>query len=170
MAKYLNLPDGSSIQLKEGETKEQGFARAFQKYPEAFGFGAAAAAPAEQPESGFTPALKSGFAELKSGLAALAGKTGVMDTAAAEKYIAEQEAYQKRTFKPTATFGEAPVTKTLELLGGSLPYMAAPLVVGGAAATAPVSAPVATALGLGAAGAASATQFTGSNLRAQDAG
>lgn len=167
MAKYLNLPDGSSIQIKEGETREQALARAFQKYPEAFGFGAAAAAPAERPESGFTPALKSGFSELKSGLAALAGRTGLMDTAAAEKYIAEQEAYQRRTFRPTATFGEAPVTKTLELLGGSLPYMAAPLVVGGAAATAPVSAPVATALGLGAAGAASATQFTGSNLRRQ---
>lgn len=166
MAKYLNLPDGSSLQLKEGETKEQALARAFQKYPEAFGFGAAAA-PAAQPESGFTPALKSGYSELKSGLAALAGRTGIMDQAAAEKYIAEQEEYQKRTFKPTATFGEAPVTKTLELLGGSLPYMAAPVVAGGAVALTPLTGPAATIAGLGAAGAASAGQFTGSNLRRQ---
>ncbi len=121
----------------------------------------------ETPESGFTPALKSGFSELKSGLAALAGRSGIMDQAAAEKYIKEQEAYQQRTFKPTATFGEAPVTKTLELLGGSVPFMAAPIAAGALAATAPVAAPVATALGLGAAGATSAGQFTGSFLRRQ---
>ena len=163
MAKYLPLPDGSSVTIREGETPKQAWERAQRMYPEAFG----ARAAAEQPESGFTPSLKSSFSELKSGLAALAGRTGLMDTAAAEKYIKEQEEYQKRVFKPTATFGEAPITKTLELLGGSLPYTVAPLVIGGAAATAPVSAPVATALGLGAAGAASATQFTGSNLRAQ---
>ena len=163
MAKYLNLPDGTSIQIKEGETPAQARARAFEKYPEAFGYGKQAA-PEAQPESGFTPALKAGYSGLKSGLAALAGKTGIMDPAAAEQYIAEQEKYQKQTYKPTATFGEAPVTKTLELLGGSLPYMAAPIAAGALAATAPVSAPVASALGIGAAGLASAGQFTGSNI------
>lgn len=117
-----------------------------------------------QPESGFTPALKAGFSGLKSGIAALAGKTGIMNPAAAEQYIAEQEKYQQQTFKPTATFGEAPLTKTAELLGGSLPYMAAPIIAGGAAAAAPVAAPIASALGIGAAGLASAGQFTGSNL------
>ena len=166
MAKYLNLPDGTSIQLKEGETPAQARARAFEQYPEAFGYGKQAAEEAK-PESGFTPALKSGFSGLKSGIAALAGKTGIMDPAAAEKYIAEQEKYQQQTYKPTATFGEAPVTKTLELLGGSIPYMAAPIIAGGLAATAPVSAPVASALGIGAAGLASAGQFTGSNLITQ---
>ncbi len=145
-------------------------AKAQAKFPELF---AKAPAPGEGPESGFTPALKAGYSGLKSGLAALAGKTGIMDEEAAAKYMQEQEEYQKKTFKPTATFGEAPVTKTLELLGGSAPYMVAPLIAGGAAASAPVSG----ALGLGAlgasilggtaAGAASAAQFTGSNLQRQ---
>ena len=165
MAQYLNLPNGYSVEIKEGETKEAALARAIANNPKVFGF--EPAAPTEQPESGFIPALKSGTSELKAGIAALAGRTGIMDPAAAEQYIREQEEYQRRTFKPTATFGEAPVTKTLELLGGSVPYMAAPIVAGGLAATAPVSAPVATALGLGTAGAVSATQFTGSNIRRQ---
>lgn len=121
-----------------------------------------------EPESGFLPALKSGYSGLKSDVATLLGRTGLMDEAAAEKYRAEQEAYQKKTFKPTEEgWTEAPFTKATELLGGSLPYMAAPVVAGGAAALAPVSAPVAGALGLGAAGLTSAAQFTGSNLSRQ---
>jgi hypothetical protein len=170
MAKYLPLPDGTSVTIREGETPQDAWARAQRMYPEAF----QSAAPASTAESGFTPALKSGYSELKSGIAALAGRSGVMDPEAAQKYIAEQEEYQKRTFKPTATFGEAPITKTLELLGGSLPYTAAPLAVGALAPFAPVLAggaaltgTAATIAGLGAAGAASATQFTGSNLRRQ---
>jgi len=145
-------------------------AKAQAKFPELF---AKAPAPGEGPESGFTPALKAGYSGLKSGLAALAGKTGIMDEEAAAKYMQEQEEYQKKTFKPTATFGEAPLTKTAELLGGSLPYMAAPLIAGGAAASAPVSGALglgalgASVLGGTAAGAASAAQFTGSNLQRQ---
>lgn len=129
--------------------------------------GAPAKPKEKKGESGFTPALKSGFSGLKSGVAALAGKTGIVNPGAAEQYIAEQEKYQRETFAPTATFGEAPVTKTLELLGGSIPYMAAPIAAGALAATAPVSAPVASALGIGAAGLASAGQFTGGNLLTQ---
>jgi hypothetical protein len=157
MAQYLTLPNGSQFEIRQGETREQALSKALQQYPEAFGFGQAA--PTETPESGFVPALKSGISSLKSDVAALAGRTGIMDQAAAEKYIQEQADYQKRTFKPTATFGEAPVTKTLELLGGSFPYMAAPIAAG---ALAPAG-----ALALGAAGAASAAQFTGSNLSRQ---
>ena len=158
MAQYLTLPNGSQFEIRQGETRAQALAKALQQYPEAFGFGQAAAA-AQQPESGFVPALKSGVSSLKSDVAALAGRTGIMDQAAAEKYIKEQAEYQKRTFKPTETFGEAPVTKTLELLGGSVPYMAAPIAAG---ALAPAG-----ALAFGAAGAASAAQFTGSNLSRQ---
>lgn len=158
MAQYLTLPNGSQFEIRQGETREQALAKALQQYPEAFGFGQAAVSAA-QPESGFVPALKSGVSSLKSDIAALAGRTGIMDQAAAEKYIKEQEEYQKRTFKPTETFGEAPVTKTLELLGGSVPYMVAPIAAG---AVAPAG-----ALALGAAGAASAAQFTGSNLSRQ---
>ena len=156
MAQYLPLPDGSSVTIREGESPRDAWARAQKMYPEAF---KPAAASTEQPESGFVPALKSGVSSLKSDIAALAGRTGIMDQAAAEKYIQEQSDYQKRTFKPTETFGEAPVTKTLELLGGSVPYMAAPIAAG---AIAPAG-----ALALGAAGAASAAQFTGSNLSRQ---
>ncbi len=141
--------------------------KAQAKFPDLF------APPGAGPESGFTPALKAGVSGLKSGLAALAGKTGIMDEAAAEQYMKEQEAYQAKTFKPTATFGEAPLTKTAELLGGSLPYMVAPVVAGGVAASAPVAGALglgtagATALGLGATGLASGVQFTGSNIQRQ---
>jgi hypothetical protein len=170
MAQYLPLPDGNSVTIREGETPQQAYARAQQMYPESF---AKAPAPGEGPESGFTPSLKAGYSGLKSGLAALAGKTGIMDEAAAAKYMQEQEEYQKKTFKPTETFGEAPLTKTAELFGGSLPYMAAPIVAGGLAASAPVSGALglgalgASVLGGTAAGLASTAQFTGSNLQRQ---
>lgn len=124
-------------------------------------------APEATPESGFTPAVKAGFSGLKSGLAAVAGRTGLMDEDAAAQYIAEQEDYQRRTFKPTETFSEAPFTKFTELLGGSLPYVAAPIAAAGAVAAAPLTGTAATIAGLGAAGVASATQFTGSNLLRQ---
>ena len=165
MAQYLPLPDGTSVTIREGETPAQAWARAQQMYPEAFAVQGAADTSGAQ--SGFTPALKAGFSELKSGLAALAGRAGVMDQAAAEKYLAEEEAYRQRTYKPTATFGEAPLTKTAELFGGSIPYMLAPLGAGAAVAAAPLTGTAATIAGLGAAGAASATQFTGSNLMRQ---
>jgi len=119
--------------------------------------------PAPNPQSGFIAASKAGLASLKSDIASLAGRTGLMDEAAANKYIKEQEEYRQKTFKPTETFGEAPVTKTLELFGGSLPYMAAPVAAGAAALTLPgaaIAAPIA-------AGLTSAAQFTGSNLGRQ---
>jgi hypothetical protein len=115
-----------------------------------------------KPESGFVPAFKSGVAGLKGDVAAVLGRTGLMDVDAAEKYRAEQEAYQQRTFKPTEEgWTEAPFAKVKELLGGSLPYMAAPLAAGAAAI------PLGAVAGMGAAGLASAAQFTGSNLSRQ---
>ena len=157
MPQYLPLPDGSSVTIREGETPQQTWARAQQMYPEAFGV---KAAPQEQPQGGFIAASKAGLAGLKGDVAALAGRTGLMDEASAEKYIKEQEEYKKRTFKPTEeSFLEAPFTKTKELLGGSLPYMAAPLAAG---VLAPAGLPA-----IGAAGLASLTQFTGSNLSRQ---
>jgi len=119
--------------------------------------------PAPNPQSGFIAASKAGIASLKSDIASLAGRTGLMDEAAANKYIKEQEEYRQRPFKPTETFGEAPVTKTLELFGGSLPYMAAPIAAGVGALALPgaaIAAPIA-------AGLTSAAQFTGSNLSRQ---
>jgi len=158
MPQYVQLPDGGFFPLKEGEDPHSALREAEKLYPQAFGIikKKEEAAPAQ---SGFMPATKAGLSSLKADLAALAGRTGLMDEAAAEKYIQEQEAYRQKTFKPTETFGEAPLTKGLELLGGSLPYMAAPIAAGFAA-------PEGLAA-LGAAGLASATQFTGSNLSRQ---
>jgi hypothetical protein len=169
MPKYLPLPDGNSVTIREGESPDQAWERAKQMYPASFGF-EEEKKPEEGPgpQGGFMPALKSGFSSLKGDVAALAGKTGLMDEAAAEKYIAEQKKYQQKTFKPTEEgWTEAPVTKVKELLGGSLPYMAAPVAAAGAAAALPLTGAAATTAGLGATGLASLAQFTGSNLTRQ---
>ena len=158
MPQYVQLPDGGFFPLKEGEDPQSALREAEKLYPQAFGI-IQKKEEVAPPQSGFMPAAKAGVSSLKSDIAALAGRTGLMDEAAAEKYIQEQEAYRQKTFKPTETFGEAPLTKGLELLGGSLPYMAAPIAAG---VVAPAGLPA-----LGAAGLASATQFTGSNLSRQ---
>ena len=156
MAQYLPLPDGNSLLMKEGETPQEAWARAQRQFPDSF----KSKEPEAQPEGGFVAATKAGLASLKGDVAALAGRSGLMDQAAAEKYIKEQEEYKKRTFKPTEEgWTEAPVTKVKELLGGSLPYMAAPIAAGAVAPAGLAS--------LGAVGAASALQFTGSNLSRQ---
>lgn len=120
-----------------------------------------------QPEGGFGAAFESGVAGVKSAGAALLGRTGVIDTETAEQYMAEREAEQRMTFKPTEEgWLEAPLTKTAETLGQSLPYMAAPIVGAGAGALAVKSAPVWLTAGLGAT-ALSGLQFTGTNLERQ---
>jgi hypothetical protein len=164
MAQYLPLPDGSYLKLQEGESPAAGLQRAQQKYPEAF----ASQAPAPKPEGGFIAAAKAGATELGGGLSALAGKLGLKDEAKAE---AEYQAAKKRAaeiFKPTEEgWTEAPFTKFKELLGGSVPYMAAPLAAGAAAATLPVTGTAAALTTLGAAGLTSAGQFTATNLSRQ---
>ena len=121
-------------------------------------------APKAKKDTGFTGAFKAGTERLKGDVAALAGRTGIMDVEKAEKYKKEREAEAEAIFEPTQeTWGQAPVTKVKELLGGSLPYMAAPIVAGGAATAAGAAAPIATGL----AGVASLAQFTGSNLSRQ---
>jgi hypothetical protein len=156
MAKYLPLPDGSSLEVPDDMSLNEAVARAKEAFPDLY-------APKQQgkgPEGGFLASLKAGTSGLKSDVAALAGKTGLMDEDAAQKYIEEQKKYQAKVFKPTeAGWSEAPFTKAKELLGGSLPYMAAPVVAG---AVAPAG-----AAALGATGLASLAQFTGSNLSRQ---
>jgi hypothetical protein len=49
----------------------------------------------------FVPALKSGVSLAQEAGYALAGRTGLMDEAAAQKAIEEEQAYQQRVFKPT---------------------------------------------------------------------
>jgi len=166
MPQYVRLPDGNLFPLKEGEDPASALGAAEKLYPASFGLGQKT--PEKQPESGFMPALKSGIAGLKADVAALKGKVGIGSLEEAEQEIAKQKAYQAKTFKPTEEgFSEAPIANIKELLGGSLPYMAAPLVAGGAAAALPLTGLAATAAGVGAAGLASAGQFTGSNITRQ---
>jgi hypothetical protein len=124
-----------------------------------------------EPKGGFGPALSASWNNLKADTAATLGKAGIIDPRAAEDYIGDQHARAQETFKPTDKgwnpfTGGAPVQKTAELLGGSLPYMAAPLAAGAAASMAAPAA-VAGIAGLGATGLVSAGQFTGSNLSRQ---
>lgn len=164
MAQNIQLPDGTFFPMKEGETPEQALMAAASLYPDAFAPKKAEAGP----QSGGIAALKSGVSGLKSDIAALLGRTGVLDQGAAEEYIAKQKEYQAKTFKPTEEgWTQAPVTKFTELLGGSVPYMAAPLAAGVAAAALPVAAPTAAVLGAAGAGAASFGQFTGAFLSRQ---
>jgi hypothetical protein len=159
MAYSIRLPDGTLVRnIPDELSPEEAKARIIKAYPQ------------YAPESGdvFVPALKSGFSGVQEAGYALAGRTGLMDEAAAQKAIEEEQAYQQRVFKPTEEgFLEAPVTKTLELLGQSLPFMALPVVAAGATLALPVTGTAATVAGLGAAGLASGAQFTGTNLLRQ---
>lgn len=165
MAQYLPLPNGQYFEILDGETPEQALAAAVAKYPDAFGLGEK---KATEDTKGFKAAAAAGFERLKGEAALTAGKLGLMDTAAAEQYQKEKEAAAEKRFTPTQEgWTEAPWQKLKETAGGSLPYIVAPAAAGAAAAFAPVSAPAATALGLGAVGLTNLGQFTGSNLGAQ---
>lgn len=165
MAQYLPLPNGQYFEILDGETPEQALAAAVAKYPDAFGLGEK---KATEDTKGFKAAAAAGFERLKGEAALTAGKLGLMDTAAAEQYQKEKEAAAEKRFTPTQEgWTEAPWQKLKETAGGSLPYMVAPAAAGLATLAAPVSAPVAAALGAGAAGLTSAAQFTGTNLSRQ---
>jgi hypothetical protein len=155
----IQLPDGSLVEnIPDEITPREAKARIIKAYPQ------------YAPESGdvFVPALKSGVSLVQEAGYALAGRTGLMDEAAAQKAIEEEQAYQQRVFKPTEEgFLEAPVTKTLELLGQSLPFMVLPVAAAGATLALPFTGAAATVAGLGAAGLASGAQFTGTNLLRQ---
>jgi len=125
--------------------------------------------PVAKPESGFMPALSSGVERLKGDVAALAGRVGITDVNEAAAYQRAQQEKAGNIFQPTEKgWTEAPGTKIAELLGGSIPYMVAPVVAGGAAA---LAAPGATVAGIGAAAlartGAGILQFAGSNLSRQ---
>jgi plasmid stabilization system protein ParE len=154
---YLRLPDGSYMDVPEGVSQSEALSHAREKYKDLY-------TPAEKPDTGLTGAAKASYQTLKGDIAALAGRSGLMDVAEAQKYQKERQAEAQKVFKPTEEgWTEAPFLKARELLGGSLPYMAAPIAVGGAAALG--GAPVAAGAGL--AGLASGLQFTGSNLSRQ---
>jgi len=117
-----------------------------------------------KPDTGFTGAFSAGKERLKGDVALLAGKTGLMSLEDAERYKEEKDALAQKMFKPTEEgWSQAPFLKFRETLGGSLPYMAAPLAAGVGAKVLGVGAGV----GLAGAGLASLGQFTGSNLSRQ---
>jgi hypothetical protein len=127
-----------------------------------------AAEPEQKPESGFVPAFKAGVSGVQEAAAALAGRTGLIDEETARKYIEEQQRYQAQTFRPTEEgWTEAPLTKIKELVGGSIPYIGAPIAGALAAKTLPLTGTAALVAGLGGAGVASGAQFTGTNLLRQ---
>jgi hypothetical protein len=165
MAEYIKLPSGAYLELKEGQTPLEGMMAARQLYPDAF---KKEDAKPKQDTSGFKAAASAGATRLGGEFELLKGKLGLKDEAEAQKeYEAAQRRAQER-FTPTEKgFTEDPFLKFRELLGGSVPYVAAPAAAGLAALAAPVSAPVAAGLGLLGAGAVSTGQFTGSNLGAQ---
>ena len=155
---YLRLPDNSYFTIPEGKSPQEAYALAKQKYPEAF-------EPPKPKDTGFTGALKASTQELKGDVAALLGRTGLMDEAKAEEYRAAQKKKAQDMFAPTEEgWADAPFLKARELLGGSLPYVVAPVVAAGAAK---VAAPAAGLAALGAGFGAGAAQYTATNLGRQ---
>jgi hypothetical protein len=119
-------------------------------------------------ESGFIPAARAGFESLKGEAALTAGKLGLMGLKEAEAYRVEREKEAKRIFKPTEEgWTESPFAKIKELAGGAVPYMLAPIAAGVGVAATPLTGTAAVISAGLAAGAASAAQFTGSNLARQ---
>ena len=149
-------PDGKILEIEapEGATNEQVAAYAQMMYrPEKI-----------KQDTGFTGAFSAGKERLKGDIALLAGKTGLMSLEDAERYKREKDILAEKMFKPTEEgWSQAPFLKFRETLGGSVPYMAAPLVAGIGAKAIGVGAGV----GLAGAGLASLGQFTGSNLSRQ---
>ena len=87
-------------------------------------------------ESGFIPAVKASTQSLLGEAALLGGKLGILSPEEAQKKFEAREAEARRIFAPTENWSDGAFTKFKELLGGSLPYMAAPLAAAGAVAAA----------------------------------
>ena len=124
---------------------------------------------AEPPDTGFTGAFKGAYQGIKGEAALTAGKLGLMSIPDAQNYYEAQKKKQAEVFTPTTEgWGTAPWQKFKETLGGSLPYMAAPVV---GAAVGAVAAPELAVVGLGAATlgslAGGTAQFTGTGLARQ---
>lgn len=162
MAKYLQLPNGDSLKVPSDMSYEEAMAAAQKKFPELF------SEKPKQDTTGFKAAASASATRLGGEFELLKGKLGLKSEAEAQKEYEAAQAKAAARFTPTEdSFAESPFLKFRELLGGSVPYIAAPAAAGLAALAAPVSAPVAAGLGLLGAGAVSTGQFTASNLGAQ---
>jgi hypothetical protein len=162
MAQYIQLPNGTYVQLREGQSPDEGMLEALDVFPEAFGLSKAAPAPVAD-KQGFMAGIRSGIENLKGDVGALGAGLGIEG---GEEYARAQAAKAAELYQQPE-FTEAPVDYITGMLGQSLPYIAAPLAAGAAVAAAPLTGTAATVAGLGAAGLTSAAQFTGSNLSRQ---
>ena len=165
MPQYLPLPDGSFLPVKDGQNPKEVWLKAMEAYPDAFGGGAA---PEEaKDKTGFVPALESSWENLKGEAALTAGKLGLTDQDTAQKYYEAKKQRGQELFTPTTeSWSQAPFTKFKELVGGSLPQMAA---MGLGAAAAPEELGIAGLVGAGklAQTAVDYPLFVGSNLGRQ---
>ena len=178
MAKYLPLPDGSYLELREGETPEQGLRRAQQTYPEAF----KAIDVAPERKEGIGAALRGGAERLLSttqtGIESLfdaegAARRGVergedisRRFAPGADLEAVKKAYQERGLLSAA--GEA-ISQIPGAIAEQAPNIAAAL--GGARLGAMAGAPLgpigALVGGVGGAAVPSLAQMFGANLERQ---
>jgi len=154
----VEAPDGNIIQIDapEGASDEALLQFAAQSYkPEK-----------TVRDTGFTGAAKASIQQIQADAYKTAGKLGILPVKEAEAESAKYERRAREIFQPTEKdFFEPSGQKFRELLGGSLPYVAAPLAAAGVGALAVPSAPIlAPAIAAGLAGTA---QYTGSNLARQ---
>jgi HAMP domain-containing protein len=164
MPQYIKLPNGSFLELAKGQRIEEALAKASEAYPDAFVAAQEPAPPAPAADrQGFMAGIRSGIENLKGDVGALGAGLGIEG---GEAYARAQAAKAAELYQQPG-FTEAPVDYVTGMLGQSLPYVAAPVAAALGAATLPLTGTAATVAGLGAAGLASATQFTGSNLARQ---
>jgi len=153
----INLPKLGPVQFEDGLSKEA-FKQQVDSLAKKYGF------EVDKGPSGPSAAFRSAISNLKGDIGLLGAKMGIEG---AEDYASQKYEQAENQFTPSK-FSEHPLDYLGELAAGSAPYMAAPLVAGVAGT---IAAPlVGIGAGLGAAGlatAASATQFTGSNLARQ---
>ena len=114
----------------------------------------------QEDREGFGAAAAASMARMEGERALVKGKSGLISEEEAMRVYNAQKAEADRLFTPTDdTFS---FRNLKELAGGSLPYMAAPVAAGVAGSV--LGTPV---VGIGASFAASAAQFSGSNLARQ---
>lgn len=170
MALYtVEAPDGRMLEIEgpDGASEQTVLAAARKLYLEQANKPQEAPAP-DTAKGGFGAAFSAGLEGVKAAGAAVAGKVGILNEDTAQQYIEEKQRRQQEIFRPTEEgWTGAPFTKFAETLGGSLPYIAAPVV--GALAAKPILAGTAAAGIAGTIGgiAAGTAQFTGTNLLRQ---
>ena len=95
MPKYVPLPDGSTVTVREGETPEQAYMRAMQMYPDAF--------PSAQPKK--EPTIGGQVGEFFKGV--LPGGIGALESAAIGASALLPDQYEEGVRKGIAGLAQA---------------------------------------------------------------